>query len=141
MSAQEGFGCTLAATGFTLALTAVMPPEISVGDGIPATTLANTLVETFDVPQLLKTGEATFSADVTETSNTIQGLIDAKANLEWTYTLAGIVTCTFWGYAKNISIQEATSDSGTRHILSGAIFLTNKNGSDVETAPVWAAVV
>ena len=141
MSAQEGFGCSLAATGFTLDLISVTPPEISRGDGIPATTLANVKIETFSIPKLLKTGECAFSADVTESSPTTQQLVDAGSNLEWTYTLADIETCKFWGYVKTMPIQEATSDSGTRHIMNGTVFLTNVNGSDEETEPVWAAVV
>lgn len=139
MTAQEGFGDTLTVAGLPVGLISIDPPEITRGK-IPSTTLANTVVETFDSSILVSVGDCGFVLDVDKCSNAVMDLIKSGTHLECVYTVAGVSTLTWWGIFGMMKYDTSNSDLNGRHTGSGTISAVNTTAAGVETVPVFAAV-
>jgi hypothetical protein len=128
---------TLATSDITLAEeTTVKPPGLEGGDKIPRTTMANTAVRTFKPPSLYEvtdiTGTYRFPPSVlTEVQTAI------NTNQQITVNLPDSSTWTFWGWLK--TFEPGDFAEGAEVLADFTFCISNLNGSDAETAPVYAA--
>lgn len=134
--ALEAVGTTLTIGSGTLCYVSLSGLGIDGGEKLDATCLDNTTWKTYlpqtlvDVPNLTFTAAYEpdeFAALVAEV-NVNQSIV-----LNFASPLGGI---TFWGYLKSFTPAEA--GVGERWTATGEIVVTNMNGSNVETAPVYA---
>lgn len=138
--AIEGLGTTLAIGSATLCYVSLQGLGIDGGDKLDATCLDNTAWKTF-LPQTLKeVPDLTFTAAFEPNEwDAIDGEVNVNQLLTITYSYQGtsLGSVAFWGYLKSFTPAEGTV--GERWTATGTIVVTNMNGSNVETGPVYSA--
>jgi len=134
--ALEGVGNTLTIGSTLFKYVTLGAPGYDTSDKIDNTTLDNTEFETGQPPELkMVTG---FSFSVLARPDNLAA-IEAQigVNQELHFGMTGLGGVTFWGYLKSWTPEE--SEKGTDWKATGEIVVTNMNGSNVETGPVYAA--
>lgn len=133
----EGLGTTLTIGSATLDFVSIAAPGLDGGDALDATVLDNVAWRT-KLPQTLKevpdlAFTATFNpADFAALSGEIN--VNQLLTMDFKSPLGSMA---FWGYLKSFTPSEGAI--GTRWEATGSIVVTNMNGSNAETAPVYSA--
>ena len=134
--AIESLGTVLTVGSSTFCYVSLQGLGVDGGDPLDATCLANTAWKT-KLPQTLKEAQnITFTAKY-EPADFAQTHAEINVNQSCTMNFASpLGTLTFWGYLKNFTPNEG--GIGEAWEGTGEIVVTNMNGSNVETAPVYA---
>lgn len=134
---------TMDAVGTTLVLGTLAVEKVTLkglgvegGEALDASHLENSAVRTYK-PQTLKMIKNITGTGHYDPSDLAALLTEINKNQSMVLTFAGIGTITFWGYLIDFDPDEG--EIGATWNASFEIQVTNLNGSDVETAPVWAA--
>ena len=114
----------------------VTPPGISGGGPIDVTTMLNTALRT-NAPKQLKTATAASFVAAYDPAVYDQILAMINVNQEITVTFPDLSTLVFWGWLDEFTLGALVE--GEQPTADGTIEPSNRNGSGVETAPVYAA--
>lgn len=136
----EGLGTNLSIGSAVLCFVTLAAPGVDGGEALDATCLSNTEWMT-KLPQTLKNVPAlSFTGRfVPEDWAGIVAEVNVNQLITITFTYQGddLGEIAFWGYLKSF-VPDAGA-VGTTWNATGTIEVTNMNGSNVETGPVYSA--
>jgi len=133
---REGVGTSITIGSFSIEEVTLKGLGADGGDALDASHLANVLYKTkkpqtlIEIPDLTGTGHY-------NPANQAAMIAEVNKNQSLVLTFSGVGTITFWGYLKSFDPDEG--EIGSTWNSTFAIVVTNLNGSDAETGPVWAA--
>lgn len=132
----EAIDATFAIGSYTFRNISLAAPSIEGGDEINTTTTGNSTHRTKQARTLMENGNFSCTAFFEATEwDTISALVNT--NSVCVLTVPGAGTLTFWGFLKTYTPQESGDGSDGWQVQCD-IVVTNRNGSNVETAPIWA---
>lgn len=134
---RDGVGTSLAIGSLAIEKVTLKGLGLEGGEALPASHLDNTSVLTFK-PQTLAMVKNITGTGHYDPSDLATLLTEINNNQEMVLTFSGVGTITFWGYLIDFDPDEG--EIGSTWNASFEIQVTNLDGTDVETPPVWAAV-
>ena len=135
--ALEAIGTTLNIGTATLCFVSLSGLGLDGGEKLDATSLDNTTWKTYLPQSLIDVPNLSFTAAY-EPDEFAVLVSEINVNQSITLTFASpLGNIVFWGYLKSFTPAEA--GVGERWTATGEIVVTNMNGSNVETGPVYSA--
>jgi len=134
MAYELGNGTTFDLTNTALCAVTIDLPEVSVGDQIDTTCLANTAYKTGIAPVLKTVGQITVTGNLKLASEATIADLDAEVgvNQAAVITYGDADTSTYYGYVKSYKLGTQEADTLVNTVV---VFEVTNQNAGVETGP------